>query len=171
VCPKPARAPSVLKVAAGTDLPNLPLFRGDPHFAALRNNPGFLRLLAGFGLTGVFWAGGSEREFTLEGSWYADERVRAAANRDLAAAGGIGQSFEIVTRNGSWEIPNELERACKFYIARAYWFSWRGIQALAYGGDFACQVRMEANICCVAGMAKSPILMNVAVRRADKSMA
>jgi len=43
----PARALSVLKKAAGTGLPNYPLFRDDPHFATLRNHPEFLRLLAG----------------------------------------------------------------------------------------------------------------------------
>jgi serine/threonine protein kinase/tetratricopeptide (TPR) repeat protein len=44
---KPARALSALKKAAGTGLPNYPLFRDDPHFASLRNHPQFLRLLAG----------------------------------------------------------------------------------------------------------------------------
>ena len=29
---------------------------------------------------------GSEREFTLEGSWYADEEIQAGANRNAAAA-------------------------------------------------------------------------------------
>jgi len=36
-----------LKKAAGTGLPNYPLFRDDPHFATLHNHPEFLRLLAG----------------------------------------------------------------------------------------------------------------------------
>jgi hypothetical protein len=38
-------------------------------------------------LTGVFCTSGSEREFTLEGSWYADEEIQAGADRDTAAAG------------------------------------------------------------------------------------
>jgi hypothetical protein len=38
-------------------------------------------------LTGVFCTSGSEREFTLEGSWYADEEIQAGADRDAAAAG------------------------------------------------------------------------------------
>jgi TolB-like protein/Tfp pilus assembly protein PilF len=44
---KSARALSALKRAAGTGLPNYPLFRDDPHFASLRDHPQFLRLLAG----------------------------------------------------------------------------------------------------------------------------
>ena len=40
-----------------------------------------------FDLTGVFCTSGSEREFTLEGSWYADEEIQAGADRDAAAAG------------------------------------------------------------------------------------
>jgi hypothetical protein len=38
-------------------------------------------------LTGVFCTSGSEREFTLEGSWYADEEIQAGTDRDTAAAG------------------------------------------------------------------------------------
>ena len=38
-------------------------------------------------LTGCFCTSGSEREFTLEGSWYADEEIQAGADRDVAAAG------------------------------------------------------------------------------------
>jgi hypothetical protein len=38
-------------------------------------------------LTGVFCTSGSEREFTLEGSWYADEEIQAGADRNTAAAG------------------------------------------------------------------------------------
>jgi hypothetical protein len=38
-------------------------------------------------LTGVFCTSGSEREFTLEGSWYADEEIQAGTDRDPAAAG------------------------------------------------------------------------------------
>ena len=38
-------------------------------------------------LTGVFCTSGSEREFTLEGSWYADEEIQAGADRDAATAG------------------------------------------------------------------------------------
>ena len=38
-------------------------------------------------VTGVFCTSGSEREFTLEGSWYADEEIQAGADRDTAAAG------------------------------------------------------------------------------------
>ena len=37
-------------------------------------------------VTGVFCTSGSEREFTLEGSWYADEEIQAGADRDPAAA-------------------------------------------------------------------------------------
>ena len=40
-----------------------------------------------FDLTGVFCTSESEREFTLEGSWYADEEIQAGADRDTAAAG------------------------------------------------------------------------------------
>src|SRR6202522_88507 len=38
-------------------------------------------------LTGVFCTSGSEREFTLEGSWYADEEIQAGTDRDVVAAG------------------------------------------------------------------------------------
>jgi hypothetical protein len=38
-------------------------------------------------VTGVFCTSGSEREFTLEGSWYADEEIQAGADCDTAAAG------------------------------------------------------------------------------------
>jgi hypothetical protein len=38
-------------------------------------------------LTGGFCTSGSEREFTLEGSWYANEEIQAGADRDAAAAG------------------------------------------------------------------------------------
>src|SRR5271170_57473 len=41
----------------------------------------------GCDLTGVFCTSGSEREFTLEGSWYADEEIQAGTDRDTAAAG------------------------------------------------------------------------------------
>jgi hypothetical protein len=37
-------------------------------------------------VTGVFCTSGREREFTLEESWYADEKVQAGADRDAAAA-------------------------------------------------------------------------------------
>jgi hypothetical protein len=37
-------------------------------------------------VTGVFCTSGSEREFTLERSWYADEEIQAGADRDAAAA-------------------------------------------------------------------------------------
>ena len=37
-------------------------------------------------LTGVFCTSGSERESTLEGSWYADEEIQAGAHRNAAAA-------------------------------------------------------------------------------------
>jgi hypothetical protein len=40
-----------------------------------------------FDLTGFFCTSGSEREFTLEGSWYADEEIQAGADCDTAAAG------------------------------------------------------------------------------------
>ena len=43
-------------------------------------------------MTGVFCTNGSEREFTLEGSWYADEEIQAGADRDLAAADRSGNS-------------------------------------------------------------------------------
>jgi hypothetical protein len=38
-------------------------------------------------VTGVFCTSGSEREFTLEGSWYADEEIQAGADRDASAGG------------------------------------------------------------------------------------
>jgi hypothetical protein len=38
-------------------------------------------------LTGIFCTSRSEREFTLEGSWYADQEIQAGADRDAAAAG------------------------------------------------------------------------------------
>ncbi len=38
-------------------------------------------------LTGVFCTSGSEREFTLEESWYADKEIQAGADRDVVAAG------------------------------------------------------------------------------------
>ena len=38
-------------------------------------------------LTRVFCTSGSEREFTLEGSWYADEEIQAGTDRDTATAG------------------------------------------------------------------------------------
>src|ERR1700683_4536805 len=41
-------------------------------------------------LTGGFWTSESEREFTLEGSWYANEEIQAGADRDTAAAGLSG---------------------------------------------------------------------------------
>jgi hypothetical protein len=45
------------------------------------------KLLHVLDLTGVFCTSGSEREFTLEGSWYADEEIQAGADCDTAAAG------------------------------------------------------------------------------------
>ena len=38
-------------------------------------------------LTGISCTSGSEREFILEGSWYADQEIQAGADRDAAAAG------------------------------------------------------------------------------------
>ena len=38
-------------------------------------------------LTGPFCTSGSEREFTLEGSWYADQEIQTGADRNAAAAG------------------------------------------------------------------------------------
>jgi hypothetical protein len=38
-------------------------------------------------VTGGFCTSGSEREFTLEGSWYADEEIQAGADCDTATAG------------------------------------------------------------------------------------
>jgi hypothetical protein len=38
-------------------------------------------------VTGVFCTSGSEREFTLEGSWYADEEIQAGTDCDTATAG------------------------------------------------------------------------------------
>jgi hypothetical protein len=35
-------------------------------------------------LTGSFCTSGSEREFTLEGRWYADEEIQAGADRNAA---------------------------------------------------------------------------------------
>jgi hypothetical protein len=40
-------------------------------------------------VTGGFCTSGSEREFTLEGSWYADEEIQAGADRDVVAAGWV----------------------------------------------------------------------------------
>ena len=37
-------------------------------------------------VTGGFCTSGSEREFTLEGSWYADEEIQARADRNAATA-------------------------------------------------------------------------------------
>jgi hypothetical protein len=42
------------------------------------------------GLTGIFWTSGSEREFTLEGSCYANEEIQAGADRDVVTAGWSG---------------------------------------------------------------------------------
>jgi type I restriction enzyme R subunit len=44
-------------------------------------------LMQAIDLTGVFCTSGSEREFTLEGSWYADEEIQAGTDRDAVAAG------------------------------------------------------------------------------------
>ena len=38
-------------------------------------------------LTGIFCTSGSEREFTLEGSWYANEEIQAGADCDVVTAG------------------------------------------------------------------------------------
>ena len=38
-------------------------------------------------LTGVSCTSGSEREFTREGSWYADEEIQAGADCGTATAG------------------------------------------------------------------------------------
>jgi hypothetical protein len=38
-------------------------------------------------VTGFFCTSGSEREFTQEGSWYADEEIQAGADRDVVATG------------------------------------------------------------------------------------
>ena len=51
------------------------------------NRAGSQRLGAATDVTGVFCTSGSEREFTLEGSWYADQEIQAGADRDAAAAG------------------------------------------------------------------------------------
>ena len=40
-------------------------------------------------VTGSFCASGSEREFTLEGSWYGDEEIQGGADRDVVAAGWV----------------------------------------------------------------------------------
>ncbi len=37
-------------------------------------------------VTGVFSTSGSEREFTLEERWYADEETQAGADRNAATA-------------------------------------------------------------------------------------
>jgi hypothetical protein len=37
-------------------------------------------------VTVVFCTSGSEREFTQEGSWYADEEIQAGADRNAVAA-------------------------------------------------------------------------------------
>jgi hypothetical protein len=46
-----------------------------------------LRGIVLYDLTGGFCTSGSEREFTLEGSWYAHEEIQAGADRDTAEAG------------------------------------------------------------------------------------
>ena len=43
-----------------------------------------LYLQLGCDLTGVFCTSGSEREFTLEERWYADEEIQAGADRNAA---------------------------------------------------------------------------------------
>jgi non-specific serine/threonine protein kinase len=43
---KPARAIELLSKAASTGLPNYPLFRDDPHFQPIHQNPRFVQLLA-----------------------------------------------------------------------------------------------------------------------------
>jgi hypothetical protein len=48
-------------------------------------SPGLVQ--TGCDVTGVFCTSGSEREFTLEGSWYADEEIQAGADCDTATAG------------------------------------------------------------------------------------
>ena len=39
-----------------------------------------------YDVTGVFSTSGSEREFTLEERWYADEETQAGADRNAATA-------------------------------------------------------------------------------------
>ena len=58
-------------------------------FSFYRMNVVDIYYVGGFGvdLTGIFCTSGSEREFTLEGSWYADQEIQAGADRDAAAAG------------------------------------------------------------------------------------
>jgi hypothetical protein len=46
----------------------------------------FERLSAEGDLTGIFCTSGSEREFTQEERWYADEEIQAGADRDAATA-------------------------------------------------------------------------------------
>jgi len=46
-----------------------------------------LVLVTSLDLTGVFCTSESEREFTLEGSWYADEEIQAGADCDAVTAG------------------------------------------------------------------------------------
>ena len=41
--------------------------------------------IRGNDLTGVFCTSGSEREFTLEERWYANEEIQAGADRNAAA--------------------------------------------------------------------------------------
>src|SRR5271156_2586288 len=61
--------------------------RSPSSFALLTFTSARVRSPAAIDLTGVFCTSGSEREFTLEGSWYADEEIQAGADCDTAAAG------------------------------------------------------------------------------------
>jgi CubicO group peptidase (beta-lactamase class C family) len=82
--------PSVVQVLNGEKPANSPAIRVDVE-------PGSIWRYSGGGyvivqqllddLTGGFCTSGSEREFTLEGSWYAHEEIQAGANRNAAAAG------------------------------------------------------------------------------------
>jgi hypothetical protein len=61
-------------------------------------------------VTGVFCTSGSEREITLEGSWYADEEIQAGADRDVAAAGWVelanGKSTPQACKEAEWSRRN-----------------------------------------------------------------
>ena len=59
---------------------------GNPRPQSRFNNNNFGGSFGGPDLTGVFCTSGSEREFTLKESWYADNEIQAGADCDVAAA-------------------------------------------------------------------------------------
>jgi PAS domain S-box-containing protein len=63
------------------------MLTGGDYFDFIAQPDGCRCVAIGDDLTGIFCTSGSEREFTLEGSWYADQEIQAGADRDAAAAG------------------------------------------------------------------------------------